>query len=117
MLGQHSFRSYQETSFTARDRKRAEFGPHAPRKNRFLAALSVEDHERLLPDLEPVPPPLGCTVHSAGDRMYFCTRHSSKILPFKLRRARTRARNNPRGSRLIFGLCTLPHRTIGCEGE
>jgi CRP-like cAMP-binding protein len=36
----------------------------------------VEDYERLLPDLEPVPLPLGWTVHRAGDReqyLYFLT--------------------------------------------
>jgi CRP-like cAMP-binding protein len=76
MLGQRSFRPYQETRFTSRDRKHAEFAPHAPRQNSILAALPVEDYERLLPDLEPVPLPLGFTVHSAGDReryLYFLT--------------------------------------------
>ena len=49
---------------------------HAPRHNHLLAALPLEDYERLLPDLEPVPLPLGWTVHGAGDRekyLYFLT--------------------------------------------
>jgi CRP-like cAMP-binding protein len=38
--------------------------------------LTLENYERLLPDLEPVPLPLGSTVHRAGDRekyLYFPT--------------------------------------------
>ena len=76
MLGPHSHRSYQETRFAFRDRKRAEFALHAPRRNRILAALPIEHYERLLPDLEPVPLPLGWTVHDAGEReryLYFLT--------------------------------------------
>jgi CRP-like cAMP-binding protein len=49
---------------------------HTPRQNHLLAALPLEDYERLLPDLEPVPLPLGWTVHRAGGRencLYFLT--------------------------------------------
>ncbi len=58
------------------DTKRAASAKHAPRQNGLLAALPLEDYERLLPDLEPVPLPLGWTVHGAGDRedyLYFLT--------------------------------------------
>ncbi len=76
MLGRDSFRAYPETRFASRDRKRAISTQHAPRQNHLLAALPTEDYERLLPDLEPVPLPLGWTVHGAGDRekyLYFLT--------------------------------------------
>jgi CRP-like cAMP-binding protein len=76
MLGRHSFPPYPETRFAFRDRKRAVSAPHTPRQNHLLATLPVEDYERLLPDLEPVSLPLGCTVHGAGDRekyLYFLT--------------------------------------------
>lgn len=49
---------------------------HAPRQNHLLAALPPEDYERLLPDLEHVPLPLGWTVYQPGERpkyMYFIT--------------------------------------------
>src|SRR5450759_2371139 len=76
MLGRHSFRPYPETRFASRDRERAVSAPHTPRQNRLLAALPLEDYERLLPDLEPVPLPSGWTVHGSGDReknLYFLT--------------------------------------------
>jgi CRP-like cAMP-binding protein len=76
MLGQHSLRPYAETRFSPRDREAAASAQHAPRQNLLLAALPLEHYERLLPDLEPVPLPLGWTVHGAGDRekyLYFLT--------------------------------------------
>ena len=76
MLGLHSFPPYPETRFASTDRKPAVSAGHAPRQNRLLAALPPEDYERLLPNLEPVPLPLGWTVHRAGDReqyLYFLT--------------------------------------------
>ena len=76
MLGLHSFPPYPETRFASMDRKPAVSAGHAPRQNRLLAALPPEDYERLLPNLEPVPLPLGWTVHRAGDReqyLYFLT--------------------------------------------
>ena len=45
-----------------------------PTHNHVLAALPLNDLERLLPDLEPVPLPVGWTVHGPGDRetcLYF----------------------------------------------
>src|SRR5450756_505590 len=74
MSGRDSFRPYPEPRFASTDRKRAVCAQHTPRQNRLLAALPLEDYERLLPDLEPVPLPLGWTVHRAGDRekyLYF----------------------------------------------
>ncbi len=41
-------------------------GKHNPRQNHLLAALSAEDFERLLPDLELVALPLGWAVYEAG---------------------------------------------------
>jgi hypothetical protein len=73
MLGQHWFRPYSKTRFASRDRV---CSPHAPRKNHVLAALPLGDYERLLPDLEPISLPPGCTVHRAGERetyLYFLT--------------------------------------------
>ncbi|MGA8006522.1 MAG: Crp/Fnr family transcriptional regulator [Burkholderiales bacterium] len=40
-----------------------------PDKNLLLAALPAADYERLLPDLEPVPLPLGMVLYEPGDRM------------------------------------------------
>jgi CRP-like cAMP-binding protein len=39
---------------------------HSPLKNQLLAALSREDYERLLPDLELVALPLGLAVYESG---------------------------------------------------
>ena len=47
-----------------------------PRQNQLLAALPATDYERLLPDLELVPLPLGMAVYEAGgklDYVYFPT--------------------------------------------
>lgn len=76
MSGRDSFQPYPETRFASMDRKRAVFAQHTPRQNHLLAALPLEDYERLLPDLEPVALPRGWTVHGAGDRekyLYFLT--------------------------------------------
>jgi CRP-like cAMP-binding protein len=76
MSGRDSFQPYPETRFASIGRKRAGFAQHSPGQNLLLAALPLEDYERLLPDLEPVPLPLGWTVHGAGDRekyLYFLT--------------------------------------------
>jgi CRP-like cAMP-binding protein len=51
-------------------------GQHAPTQNHLLAALPLVDYERLVPELEPVPLPLGRIVHESGDRekyLYFPT--------------------------------------------
>ena len=67
MSGRDSFRPYPETRFASMHGRRAVFAPHTPRHNHLLAALPVEDYERLLPELEPVALPLGWTIHRAGD--------------------------------------------------
>jgi CRP-like cAMP-binding protein len=49
---------------------------HEPTQNRLLAALPPEDYQRLLPDLELVPLPLGLAVYESGgklDYVYFPT--------------------------------------------
>ena len=51
-------------------------GRHNPRQNYLLAALPATDYERLLPDLELVPLPLGWAVYEAGGKLgylYFPT--------------------------------------------
>jgi CRP-like cAMP-binding protein len=51
-------------------------GIHSPRQNHLLAALPATDYERLLPDLELVPLPLGWPVYEAGGKLgyvYFPT--------------------------------------------
>jgi CRP-like cAMP-binding protein len=42
-----------------------------PKHNRILAALPAADYERLLPDLEFVPMPLGWTMSESGDHVEF----------------------------------------------
>ena len=61
-------------------RSATECGPYlhrrTPAQNHVLTALPRHDYERLVPDLEPFPLPLGWTVHDAGDRekyLYFLT--------------------------------------------
>ena len=49
---------------------------HNPKQNRLLAALPSADYERLLPDLELIPLPLGWAVYEAGGTLgyvYFPT--------------------------------------------
>ena len=76
MSGRDSFQPYADTRLASEDSKRALAAQHSPRQNRLLAALPAEDYERLWPALEPVPLPLGWTVHYAGDQdkyLYFLT--------------------------------------------
>ena len=67
MSAQSSLRPYADTRFASRGGKRALSAQHTARQNQLLAALPLEDYERLLPDLQPVPLPLGWTVHFSGD--------------------------------------------------
>src|SRR5688572_33497428 len=65
---------YPEKRLASRGRKRAVSVRHWPRQNQILAALPLEDYERLASDLEPVPLPLGRTIYHADDRakhLYF----------------------------------------------
>jgi CRP-like cAMP-binding protein len=79
VLEQHPFRPHPDPHFGSgdwKDWKRAVSASDTPRQNHILAALPPDDYERLLPDLEPVPLPLGWTVHHARDRemyLYFLT--------------------------------------------
>lgn len=74
MLGRHLLVwPHSKTRFSSKDWVCSQ---QAPRKNHVLAALPLEDYERLLPDLEPISLPLGCTIHRAGERekyLYFLT--------------------------------------------
>jgi CRP-like cAMP-binding protein len=50
--------------------------PHFPKQNHILAALPAGDYERLLPDLELIPMPLGWALYESGGQMghvYFPT--------------------------------------------
>lgn len=69
-------RPYPERRFAFRDRKSAVSEQQTPTQNHLLSALPLQEYERLLPDLEPVPLPHGWTVHGAGDQeryLYFLT--------------------------------------------
>ena len=44
---------------------------HTPTQNHLLAALPEADYARLLPDLEPIPMPLGWAVYESGGRMSY----------------------------------------------
>jgi len=63
--------------------KPAASGKQSPRHNHLLAALPAADYERLLPDLELVPLPLGWAVYEAGGRLgyvYFPTNSIVSLL-------------------------------------
>jgi CRP-like cAMP-binding protein len=45
--------------------------PHSPKQNHLLAALSAEDYEHLLPDLELIPMPLGWAVYESGGHLNY----------------------------------------------
>jgi len=55
-------------------------GKHNPRQNHLLAALPAEDYERLLPDLELVPLPLGWAVYEAGGKLGYVYFPTSSII-------------------------------------
>jgi CRP-like cAMP-binding protein len=58
------------------DQKLAASGRHSPKQNHLLAALPATDYERLLPDMELVPLPLGWPVYESGGHLgyvYFPT--------------------------------------------
>lgn len=48
-----------------------ETAPHDPKQNRILASLPAPDYERILPDLEFIPMPLGWTMSESGDHVNF----------------------------------------------
>jgi CRP-like cAMP-binding protein len=43
----------------------------SPKQNHFLRALPAPDYERLLPDLQLIPMPLGCALSESGDQMHY----------------------------------------------
>jgi len=76
MLEGQAFQQHPETRFESGDAKGADSALCTPRQNHLLAALPLEDYERLLPNLKPVPLPLGWTIHGPGDPetgLYFLT--------------------------------------------
>src|SRR5882762_10471308 len=50
-------------------KSRAASSTHTPAQNDLLAALPAADYERLLPDLELVPLPLGMVVYESGGKL------------------------------------------------
>ena len=76
MAGRVSFRPSPETCFAVADCRHFVPVQPAPRQSRLLAALPQQEYQRLVPDLEPCPLPLGWTIHDAGDSeryLYFIT--------------------------------------------
>ena len=58
-------------------------GPQSPAQNCLLAALPADDYQRLLPDLEIVPLPLGWVVYESGGKLsyvYFPTNSIISLL-------------------------------------
>ena len=55
-------------------------GRHSPGQNHLLAALPSADYERLLPDLELVPLPLGWAVYEAGGKLGYVYFPTSSII-------------------------------------
>ena len=55
-------------------------GRPSPRQNHLLAALPTADYERLLPELELVPLPLGRAVYEAGGKLGFVYFPTTSIL-------------------------------------
>lgn len=51
--------------------KTAPKAPDDPKQNLILAALPAQDYERLLPELELIPMPLGWTMSESGDHVNF----------------------------------------------
>jgi len=57
--------------------------PHSPKENHLLASLPAADYERLLPELEIVPLPLGWAVYESGGHqgyVYFPTNSIVSLL-------------------------------------
>ncbi len=61
------FQPHPETRLRSREWRHTVSVPPAPRQNYLFVTLPQEDYERLLPQLEPVPLPLGWTVYDAGE--------------------------------------------------
>jgi CRP-like cAMP-binding protein len=53
---------------------------HTPKQNRLLATLPAPDYERLLPDLELVPLPLGWSIYEAGGKLGYVYFPTSAII-------------------------------------
>jgi len=76
MQTEHLIEAHPKTRVAFSTRTRTVIAQHTPMQNRLLAALPLEDYERLLPYLEPVSLPQGWTVYGPGARqnhLYFLT--------------------------------------------
>ena len=108
MSGRDSFQPYPEARSASMAGKRAVRVQHTPRQNRLLAALPAADCARLLPDLEPVPLPLGWTVHVAGEQekyVYFLT--AGMVSRFYVMQNGASARLAVTGSEGVIGVASL----------
>jgi CRP-like cAMP-binding protein len=106
MVGPHSLRPSPEPHFAVGDRKH--FVPAQPRQNHLLASLPLQDYDRLLPDLEPFPLPLGWAVHDAGDRetyLYFLT--SGIVSRFNVTESGASAEFAVTGNEGVIGIATF----------
>jgi len=76
VVGTHSFPPSPGTRFAVGDSRHFVPAQPTPTQNHLLASLPQQECQRLVPNLEPCPLPLGWTVHDAGDReryLYFIT--------------------------------------------
>ena len=74
MVGPDQFCPGPERQFALGEGMRSVPVQRTPTQNHLVAALPRHVYERLVPDLEPFPLPLGWAVHDAGDRekhLYF----------------------------------------------
>lgn len=60
--------------------KTAKVSPHDPKQNLILAALPEEDYNRILPNLQFIPMPLGWTMSQSGDHVNFLHFPTSGII-------------------------------------
>jgi len=66
VLGTHSFPPSPGARFAVGDSRHFVPAQLAPAQDHLLAALPQQECQRLLPDLEPCPLPLGWIIHDAG---------------------------------------------------
>jgi len=66
MVGLHSLSPSPGTRVAVSDSRHFVPTQATPRQNHLLAALSQQEYQRVVSDLEPCPLPLGWTIHEAG---------------------------------------------------
>jgi CRP-like cAMP-binding protein len=68
MVGSHSVSPSPSACCAVGDSRHSVPTLPAPRQNHLLAALSLQEYQRVVPHLEPCPLPSGWALHDAGDR-------------------------------------------------